>query len=224
MRHAALSFTPVLLALGVLLGCEPQAPRETGADSAARLAAPDETSAGFQATIYEVRLRAEGLAGLSADALAAKAATSDHLEKALADFGDTRLVYAVDQTVSMAEDRIHLGKREPFVTNTRMTQGRARVNTVQYEDVGVMFELAGRQTKAGLDVKVDIEMSAMTDAGAEVAEGVSAVAVRTVVFGRSGPVRFGQPEVLVAADASTRDAKAGSVAYVCRLVFSDVEP
>jgi len=222
MRHAAFSFAVVLLVLGALLGCEPQAVREPA--PRARLAAPDETSARFQATIYEVQLPAEGLGGLNADALVPKAETPDVLEKILADLGDTHVAYAVDQTVSLNEDRIRVSKREPFVTNTRMTQGRAKVNTIQYEDVGVIFQFVGQRTGADLDVKVDIDMSVLAEVSVEVAEGVSAKAVRTVALGRSGPVYFGRPEVLVAVDASTRTAKAGAVAYVCRLVFDGVEP
>jgi len=188
------------------------------------LASPNETLARFQATIYEVRVRAENIGDLNADALAAKAETPDSLEKALSAIGETKPAYAVDQSVNLVEDRIHLGKREPFVTNTRISEGGRRVNTVQYEKVGALFDVVGEAGEEGVDVKVKIEMSALTEGGTEVAPGVSAMVVRTVALGRSGPVRFGRPEVLVATDASARNVKAGAVAYVCRLVFRRVEP
>jgi hypothetical protein len=212
------------LAVAVLFGCEPQATRGPEADAGGSLASPPETSARFRATIYEVRPRADWLGHLSADALAGSADSLDGLEKALADLGDTQVAYAIDQTIRLTEDRIHLGKRQPFVTNTRRTDGRGRINTIQYEDVGVIFVISGQRTDAGPDVKVDIEMSTMTEAGTEVAEGVSAMAVRQVVFGRSGPVRFGRPEVLVAADASAQNVEAGPVTYVCRVVFDRLKP
>jgi len=223
MRHASASLACVVLAVVALAGCEPQATGRSDAESKGMVASADASLARFQVTIYEVRVGAERIDALNADALAAKAETPDALEKALSAVGETKAMYVIDQTVNLADDRIRLSKREPFVTNTRVSESGRRMNAVQYEEVGAIFAITGEAGDEGLDVKVAIEMSAMTDGGTEVAPGVGAMVVRSVELGRTGPVHFGRPEVLVAVDASARNAKAGAVAYVCRLVFSKVE-
>ena len=225
MRRSSVCLACVLLAVVASAGCEPQAKRRPDAEPNAVVTADAETaSARFQATIYEVRVPADRIGALDAGVLVAQAATPEDLEKALSAVGRTRAVYAIDQTVSLAKDRIHLGKREPFVTNTRVAQAGRRMNMIQYEDVGVIFAIAGQPGDAGLDVAVEIEMSALTDSATQVAEGVSAMTVRQVVLGRNGAVRLGRPEVLIGADASTQDADGNAVAYVCRLVFSEAGP
>jgi hypothetical protein len=224
MRHSTVGVVCVLLAVIASAGCQPQAERQGQGGPDGAPAPAGAASARFQATIYEVRVPAGRAGALAADALAAQAESPESLEKALSAVGKATVAYAVDQTVSLDEDRIHLGKREPFVTNSRATERGPRINTIQYEDVGVIFHIVGREADGGRDVKVEIEMSALTETGAEVAEGVPAVRIRTVVLGRSGPVRFGRPEALVAVDATTPDAQADAVAYVCRLVFTQPGP
>jgi len=224
MRYSTVCVACAVLAVIAAAGCEPQAERGARVGPEGTAAPAGAASARFQASIYEVHVPADRVGALAADTLAADAATAERLEKALSAIGKTRVAYAVDQTVSLAEDRIHLSRREPFVTNTRVSERGPRINTVQYENVGVMFHIVGAGADGGRDVKVEIEMSALTEAGAQVAEGVSAMRVRSVVLGRSGPVHFGRPEALVAVDATTADAQGDAVAYVCRLVFTQPGP
>jgi len=86
----------------------------------------------------------------------------------------------------------------------------------------VLFGFSGRLTEQGPDVKLDIEMSSLTDSATEVSGGVKAVTTRKAVLGRNGPIRLGRPEVLVSADASAEGADGDVLAYVCRIVFSEV--
>ena len=179
------------------------------------------TSARFQATVYETRVPEKGIDAFDAKSLAAKAGTAADLQKALAACGKTKVLYQVDQTVNLAEDRIHIGKREPFVTNTRRTERGPSINTVQYERVGVIFEVAGKPTAGGLDATVRIEMSALTESGTKISENVNAATVRSIELGHNGPVQLGKPVVLVSLDASSKDADGNAVAYVCRIVFGE---
>jgi len=181
----------------------------------------DLKSARFQATVYETRVPEKGISAFDAKSLAAKAGTAADLQKALAACGKTKVLYQVDQTVNLAEDRIHIGKREPFVTNTRRTDRGQTINTVQYEHVGVIFQVMGKPTDSGLDATVRIEMSALTESGTKISETAKAVTVRTVELGHNGPVQLGKPVVLVSLDASSKDADGNAIAYVCRIVFSE---
>jgi len=216
MTRLTIAVCCTALALAVAAGCEEQAKRPAGASPAAELA-----SARFQATVYETRVPETGVGAFDARSLAAKAATAEDLQKALEGCGKTKVLYQVDQTVNLADDRIHIGKREPFVTNTRVTDRGQAINTIQYEDVGVIFQIAGKPTAGGLDATVRIEMSALTDSGKPVSEKVSAVTVRSVQLGHHGPVELGRPVVLVSVDASSKDDQGNAVAYVCRLVFGE---
>ena len=177
------------------------------------------TSTRFQATVYETRLPEKGIGAFDSQLLAAKAGTAADLQKALTACGKTKVLYQVDQTVNLAEDRIRIGKREPFVTNTRRTERGPTINTIQYQDVGIIIEVSGKPTGSGLDATVGIEMSALTESGTKISENVNAATVRSIELGHKGPVQLGRPVVLVSIDASSKDADGNAVAYVCRIVF-----
>ena len=215
MTRPTLIVCCIALALVCAAGCEDQAKRP------AAKPAGELKSAHFQATVYETRVPENRIGAFDAKSLAAKAITAADLQKALAACGKTKVLYQVDQTVNLAEDRIHIGKREPFVTNARRTDRGQTINTVQYERVGVIFEVMGKPTDSGLDATVRIEMSALTESGTKISENAFAVTVRTVELGHNGPVQLGRPVVLVSIDASTKDADGNAVAYVCRIVFSE---
>lgn len=202
MTRATIAVCCMALTLAVAMGCELK-------------------SARFQATVYETRVPEKGIGAFDSKLLAAKAGTAADLQKALTACGKTKVLYQVDQTVNLAEDRIHIGKREPFVTNTRRTERGPTISTIQYEDVGVIFQIAGKPTASGLDATVRIEMSALTDSAKKISENVNAVTVRTVELGHNGPVQLGRPVVLVSLDASSKGADGNAIAYVCRIVLSE---
>ena len=181
-------------------------------------------SARFQATVYETRVPEKGIGAFDSKLLAAKAGTAADLQKALTACGKTKVLYQVDQTVNLAEDRIHIGKREPFVTNTRRSERGPSINTVQYQQVGVIFQVAGTPTGTGLDATVGFEMSALTESGTKISDKASAATVRSIALGHKGPIQLGKPVVLVSLDASSKDADGNAVAYVCRIVFDEPAP
>ncbi len=205
MTRATIAVCCMALTLAVAMGCELK-------------------SARFQATVYETRVPAKGIGAFDSKLLAAKAGTAADLQKALSACGKTKVLYQVDQTVNLAEDRIHIGKREPFVTNTRRTERGPAINTIQYQHVGIIIAVSGKPTGSGLDATVRIEMSALTESGTKVSENVNTVTVRTVELGHNGLVQLGKPVVLVSLDASSKDADGNAIAYVCRIVFGEPGP
>jgi len=187
------------------------------------------SSARFEATVFEVHLPAARAGDLDAKALAARAAAAADLEKALAELGQTRRLYQVDQSVNVAKDTVMIGTREPFVTSTRLTENGRQINTIQYQEVGAIFNLAGGSARdpAGRspDIRVSVEIAAMTNSPVPIsAGGVKAVTVRKVTLTHDGPVHVGQPLVLLGVDSSSPDENGNPLAYVCRIVFSDVVP
>ena len=202
MTRATIAVCCTALALAVATGCELK-------------------SARFQATVYETRVPAKGIGAFDAASLAANTGPAADLQKALSACGKTKVLYQVDQTINLAEDHIRIGNREPFVTNARRTERGPTIKTVQYEEVGVIFQITGNPTGAGLDATVRVEMSALTDSAKQIAENVSAATIRSIQLGHNGPIQLGKPVVLVSLDASSKDADGNAVAYVCRMVFSE---
>jgi hypothetical protein len=214
-----------LLAAALAAGCGQARTNEAGA-GAAKWAAMD--SARFQATLYEVCLPPAKVGELDARALAAGAATAADLEKTLARFGKTKALYQVDQAVNPARDAINLSTRVPLVTGSRAAEGGRTINTVQYQQVGALFEFLSDKTAAaerrGAEIQLRVEIAALADTGIAIAEGVKATAVRSSVLTYKGPVEPGKPFVFFSADASSKDADGSAVAYVCRAVLGDAKP
>ena len=182
----------------------------------------------LEVTVYEVRLPADRIRDLDAVALAAKAASPAALEKVLAELGPTRALYQIDQVVDLAGASIRVGKREPFVTGSRVREGGAFVNSVQYQEVGLILEVATVPAKdaasAAANVLVKGELSAMTEGAAEVAKGTKAAVIRNASFTATVPADMGGPFVMLSADASSADADGKAIAYVWRSRISEVRP
>jgi hypothetical protein len=214
---------------GVLAaGCD-QAGTRTGEGAAAAPAAlAGATSARFQATVYEVHIPAAKTGQVDAKALAAQADTPAGLEKALAALGKTKTLYQVDQPVNLARDSINVGTRVPMVTNTRMTEAGTRMNTVQYMQVGALFNLeraaAGAEARKGLDVQLSLEVALLTDTPVEIGPNVKAAAMRNLRTTHRWAVEPGRPVVMFTIDSSSPDENGNPIALVCRIVLSDLKP
>jgi hypothetical protein len=188
----------------------------------------DVAPARFEATVYEVQVPENRIADLDARALEAKAATSETLAKALADLGKTRVLNKIDQTVNLYGESIMLGTSEPMVTNTRMTASGQSLNSVTYQQVGLIVNFAASappkgSPRKGLDVQVNFQMSALADSGVEISPKVKASSIRTMHLNHSETPRFGKPVVLLSVSAPSGD-KVPPVAYVVRYVFSETKP
>ena len=189
----------------------------------------DIAPARFEATVYEVQVPENRLAELDAQALAAKAGNAEDLRKALADFGPTKVLYKVDQPVNLYSESIVIGSRVPFVTNSRATEAGGVVNTIQYQQVGVIFQITAalppkESKRKGLDVRLNTELSAMVDSPVAISPGAKAVTIRSVSFSQSQSLQYGRPIVALNLASPARDEKAPPVAYVIRYVFTEVKP
>lgn len=240
MRCTALFAVAVFLFSIVLAGCEEPAAREAESPAAAAAAPEGATPpaksrpadllpARFEATIYEVRMSADRAGELDAGALAAKAPKAEGFAQALAALGPTKTMYTVDQVVNLYRDNIRIGTREPMITNTRKTDSGQTISTVQYQQVGAVFQISGGpppkdSKRKGIDASVKIELSTLSDTGVHVATEVTAPAIRSISLTHNGPVEYGRPFVILSVNSTSKDAAGNAVAYVCRGVFTEVAP
>jgi hypothetical protein len=86
----------------------------------------------FEATVFEVQIPENRIADLDAQSLENQAGTAQSLVKALAEFGPTKTLYKVDQTVNLFGESITLGTSQPMVTGTRMTDSGQVNNSITY--------------------------------------------------------------------------------------------
>jgi len=240
MKCTALFAFAVFLFSGVLAGCEEPAAREAGSPAAAAAAPEGATPpaksrpadllpARFEATVYEVRVPADRVGELDAGALAAKAPKAEDFAKALAALGPTKIMYTVDQVVNLYRDNIKISTREPMITNTRKTESGQAINTIQYQEVGAVFVIAGGpppkdSKRKGIDASVKVELATLSDSGVQIAADVKASAMRNVGLTHNGPVEYGRPFVILSVNSTSKDAAGNAVAYVCRGVFTEVAP
>lgn len=101
-------------------------------------------SAQFQATVYEVQGTSERLGSLDANALTSQAATPEALLSTLAQTGEARLLYRIEQPVNVFSTTITIGSSEAVVTGTRATTTGQAVNNISYQNVGVIVRLSAQ--------------------------------------------------------------------------------
>jgi len=206
-------------------------PERVGSRSAApALRPPSEVApARFEAAVYEVRVPEARLAELEAPSLEARAATVLDLAKALGELGEARLLYKLDQTVNLYGESIVMGSREPMVTGSRRMDSGPALNSVTYQEVGLLVNLAANPpapdaSRKSPTVQVNFELSTMGDSGVEIAPSVKAPRIRNLQLSHSETPRFGRPMVLLHVAATAGDEKAAPTAYVVRYVFREVNP
>ena len=227
MMHAQAVAAALALAAMCAAGCGQPEPQRA-ATPAPEGGQTGQPAVRFQATVYEVRVPPARLGELDAKALSAQGPTATGLEKALAAIGPTKPLYQVDQPVNPVKDMITVGTRTPMVTGSRMAESGGRINTVQYQQVGVIFKFGGSPGAVLrgriLDVKLGIEISAVTGSNVEIGTGVKAVNIRSYSLTYTGPVELGHPFVCISVDATSRDEDGSAVAYICRAVLSEQGP
>jgi hypothetical protein len=212
----------VVLAAAMLAGCaEGPAAGQAGAPVPLK-----PSSVQFQAVVYETNLAPDKTGAIDAKALTAQAAKPADLQAALAKLGPTRIAYQAYQPVSLSsETLINIGGRRPFVTNTRLTEGGRQINTVQYENFGAVFKLFCEPAKdcpgRMLKIRMNAEMSGMGDSKVEVSKSVTAKTIRQVRANYDGIIEVARPFLLITVDSSS-GAEEQAVAYVCRIVLSDL--
>ena len=205
------------------------APPKAAAPATPPKAPAEIAPARFEATAYEVLVPADRAGKLDSAALTAKAADPDDLCKALAEFGPTRILYRVDQPVNLYSENIMIGSREPMVTATRKTDTGQSINTVQYQQVGLIVNIsAGPPPKdsdrKGPDVQMKIELAAIGRSDAEVSPQAKTAVIRNVSIDHSEPLRFGRPFVMLNVTYPPKDEKGSVVVFVIRSRFSEIKP
>ncbi len=71
--------------------------------------------------------------------------------------------------------RITVGQRVPFITNSRMTDSGQTINTIQYQDIGIILTVTPHINPAGLVIlDVTPEISALTGTTVPISENVNA--------------------------------------------------
>ena len=206
------------------------APRTMRGFGGAPPAAPTDVSpARFEATVYEVQVPADLAGKLDSVALSAKAADPDALRAALAEFGPTKVLYRVDQPVNVFSENIMIGSSEPVVTGTRKMATGESVNTVQYQNVGLIVNISASQPpkdsgRKALDVQMRTEVASLGEGGTEIGPGVKAVRPRTVSISHTATLQYGRPFVILNVTYPTKDEKASATVFVMRTVFSEIKP
>jgi len=184
----------------------------------------------LEVTVFELQVPEDRIADLDAQALEAKAATAQDLAKALAEFGKTRVLYKIDQTVNLYDESIMLGTSEPMVTGSMGRNSGPSINSITYQDTGLIVHLSAG---APLDrpppparelcVQVNFELSVLAESGVEISPQRKATRTRKMELRHSEVPRFGKALVLLNVSASGSDDEAQPVAYVIRYVFSEIK-
>ena len=217
---------PAVIAAFLAAGCASQPHAKVAPSKPAHPAPSAPSSAGFEATVYETQMPADRAAQADPSVLAAKAAKPTDLADALKKLGKTKVLYSVYQPISHnSEARVRVGAKRPFVMNTRLTEGGRRINMVRYREVGAEFRVLSEPVPGSggkrVKLRLNAEVCAAGDGGVKVAAKVSAPSTREVSLVYNGLAELGQPFVVVSIDSSA-GGKDAAVAYVCRVVLTDV--
>ncbi|MGE5611248.1 MAG: M56 family metallopeptidase [Bacillota bacterium] len=187
---------------------------------AAPLAPGEGPTCGLDGTVYELRLPPEQIGRIDVAALTRAAATPAALEKALADLGAMKPLYRASQSVRLAGDSITLATSTPVVTASRKTNSGQVINTVQYQQTGAIFSIAGRPGAGGrMEVDLRIELAALGESAAAIMPNMQAPVMRHATLVHKSPVDAGQPFVIVSVDAASLDPAGKAVAYVARITL-----
>lgn len=156
------------------------------------------------------------------------AGTAQSLAKALAEFGHSRVLYKVDQTVNLYSESIELRVSEPMLS-THLDDSGQFFNSVTTQNVGLIINISASDVPAdppqkGLNVQVLFHLSVLADSGVELAPKVNARSVRSVELSHSEVPRFGQPCVQLSVSGGLGGAGALLTAYVVGYVFTETKP
>jgi hypothetical protein len=182
----------------------------------------------LEVTIYEVQVPEDRTADLYTLSLEPRAATAQSLAQALAEFGKTKVLYRIDQSVNLYSESISLVTSEPMVTGTRISSTGTALNTVTYQNVGLVVNISASapqkdSPRKGLATQVSFTLAAIVDNDVIIAPNVKASSIRKVQINHSELPRFGKPVVQLNVSAPAGDDSTFSTAYVVRYVFNSLQ-
>jgi hypothetical protein len=174
----------------------------------------------LDATIYDVRIAPDQIGLLDVDALAKASGSAADFEKALGVLGATKPIYRANQSVRLAFDSITIGRTEPYVAASNASRSGQVVNSVQYSNVGALFDLMGKTGADGrMEVDLSIQVSTLTEGSTAISNDVKAPVFRRVTMSRKGLVEANKPFVVISIDAAALDPDGKAVAYIARVIF-----
>jgi len=92
---------------------------------------------------------------------------------------------------------INVGQRVPLITNSRVTDEGTTINSITYEDVGIILQVTPRITGDGF-VKMDVrpEISSLSDSDIDISENVAATIINRNFAETTVSVKDGQTIVI----------------------------
>ncbi len=185
----------------------------------------DVLTARFQATILEVEAGADRLPQIENLARSKRVLSAQELQRTLSNQGPTRVLYSFDQPVNVYSESIHLGSSEPVVINSRMTDPGRAINSIQYQDVGIIIRLSAQSPprdaeRKGPDVTLAIELSALALSHVEIAPGRKAVATRKMSLDHTETLALGQPRTMLLVHSASTDPQTPPTTYVVWYLFA----
>lgn len=214
--------TTIMLFAFSVSGCAWKPPR-LSMTASHKLIPPDATSAQFKAIVFEIRIPDDRIAAFDAQSINRQAKTAEEFQNALKEYGDTKMLYNVDQTISLkGKDSITLGNEVPIVTNSRTTMGGQTINSIEYVEVGALFTIneQSETTSPISRYKVDVELSVLSDSSTQISPQRTGKNFRRTVMSFDGIGYFGKPYVTASIDSAIKDKDGTSAAFVCRVVLS----
>lgn len=180
----------------------------------------------FEAIVYEVQVPRNRIADLDAQTLEASAATPQSLLKALGEFGETRILYKINQPVNLYVESIVLKSTEPII-DLQKEPSMSLTRATSYISVGFDVNISAAVLrpsgqKDGLIVQTVFQLKALSDV--DISSTIKSPRILDLKLSRSETVKFGKPTVLLNVSAPDAGGNALPLAYVICYVFKEIKP
>ena len=173
------------------------------------------------ATIYELRLPEVNVKELNADSFALAAGSPSEFEKALADAGQAKLLYRMDQSANLAGDRLKVTQKVPVMTSSRSTDKGGQIRKYVNKSVGAVLDITGTPAAEGIDVALGLEVTTLADTQTEATSQGASSPLRQVKMAFKGLARPDKAIVVIGADSASPTADGMVVVYVARIVLGE---
>jgi len=178
-------------------------------------------TAQFQATVYEVEAATNRLPALDMSALA-RAATPEQLLAVLRDAGKPRVLYRIDQPVSVFSDQVMVRTNKEVVSGTTMGRDGEPINSYTSQSMGVSVRLSAQvppknAKRERSNVTVSLNVSADAPGTTELGLGQTVQSFLVISQEHNEPLELGRPRVMLAMGSST--AAEQTKPFVCVISY-----
>jgi hypothetical protein len=181
----------------------------------------------FEATAYEVKVTPQRMAALDGEALAREAGTAEKLLGRLAEIGETKITYGINQVVNVLSDQVTISTNKWLVTGVRTLagpNGAQQVSSQTAHKVGLSVRFAGvwpTNADALPNVTLQIQSSELDQSGTPLSPDVKATRIFQRSRTHSESLEFNKPRVMVSIVSSDDSGKpALATVSVFRYCFS----